>query len=469
MTARRKTRRALAPRGVSGRCTVPEADLRKRLGKTAWAVLGRLWARRDDRTGLTFASDLRVAIDLASQRGKPAPIEPGGDVYRALKKLRASGLLVSPELGRGTYDGEDGGDGLGWQTIAPYGRVFVRQVLGELKPWEHEVMVPREVTAWMKQNTERRGGPRPNSGGARPGAGRPKTISKSGGDPPSGIQQKRRHILLSNNIGVSSSLRSEEGGAAHRPAVGPFGAQSPGTPNGTDTPDAGAADRLEAILNEAMGGRDGPRPRPVMLPDRVWTWPVRSAQRPLPPFMPPDVDGPLAIARFVAGVYAGAYQAATGKPYWPFVRGRSLPNHPTFAAMLGAGRTFHEENVRPARWVLWSFDCWRGDRNGAPPPQYVFSTTRLTEHWRWFRDEERGYAGRLDMMGPLEKALGARWLAMRKACLLRGPTETPEQIVERWFPGDTWERAVQDAQAEASRMQADLDRRAAAGEWLWGA
>lgn len=479
MTARR---RALVHRAVSGRCVVDQDTLRKRLGKTGWALLVRLWARRDDRTGLTFASDLRLARDLAEQQQHPDPTEPPGAVKRGLKRLRASGLLVAVELGRGTYDGEDGGDGLGWQTIAPYGRVFVRQVLGApMLP--DRAMVPQEVASWMKTHTERRGGSRPNAGGSRPGAGRKrisKTISKSGPNPPAKNQQTGPHIFNTSITGRSSSLRSEEAGAARPATVGPSGARSRENPVPASAcpaappvprPDPVAVNaanvQLEAILDAAMNG-DGPRPQNHDLPLRVALWPVKSAQRPYPPKMPPDASGPLAVARFVAKVYAAAHLHETGKPYWPFVRPLP-PSSPHYPKLLGAGRTFHEEDVRPARWVMWSTDCWHAlGRAGMPPPHFVFSPERFIEHFSWFLREERGYATRLDIVGPLEKALAVRWFAMRRAVLLRAPGETGESIVERWFPGDTWERAVAAAQVEATRMQAELDRRVARGDWLWG-
>jgi hypothetical protein len=498
------------PRAVSGRCVVPEDRLRRRLGKTAWALLGRLWARRDHATGLTFVSDFGLAEELAGRRLRQVP----GRIKAGLTKLRALGLLYSPKLGRGTYGnvhgllGQDGAEGLGFQTrwIGAWPRrVFVRKVLGSPMADDPSIVaVPKETALHLVAKPPRKKG----SGGARLGSGAPmgnqnarkrvagnqsKAIQKAGPKPPLDSTKKRApYLALVSTPVSSSSLRSEERGAArladfaslrsepgsgHDEAPACSAAASSGTTTAELTPEARAA--LRAALATAMAGYRF-RPQPLVLPARMRDWPVRSAVRPLPPKLPVPASGlgldvdvltaELLAANdrtaIVARTYAAACRAMTGQPYWPFVRG-NLASSKHHDILRAAAHVFAREGVRPVRWVLWSIDQWNAVGSGMPPPSFVFSKKRLEEKLGWFQSEQTGYADARNMMGPLELKLGERWLAMQRAVKLRAPGEDPLAIAEQWFPGDSWDRDVTAAQAEATRMQADLDRRCAAGEWLW--
>lgn len=141
----------------------------------------------------------------------------------------------------------------------------------------------------------------------------------------------------------------------------------------------------------------------------------------------------------------------------------------TLAQFAGAMRL---SGVLPAAWVAFSFDVWRmaGRTDGPPTMAWTFSLNRLRDARGWYEQELERYTGSTfvvsDELRRLQHAHDAMWQDMLRENPQDGPSTWA--VIDRHFPGDAWERAVERAAAGQRRLRRDIDEAVARGAILWG-
>lgn len=151
-----------ATRELAGWCPVFVRDLVPRLGKGTLELLLWLFRHRDERGRINAA-----AVQIARRLGKAR-----STVQDRLARLEALGFVVLPrERSVGRRRGRNGSEGLGWQTVRPGTRGFVRLVRGAEASatsgpcGSRALLLPPDVL----QNVQK--APANGHGGARRGAG----------------------------------------------------------------------------------------------------------------------------------------------------------------------------------------------------------------------------------------------------------------------------------------------------------
>ena len=293
-------------------------------------------------------------------------------------------------------------------------------------------------------------------GGARPGAGRPRTSSdfKTGdiGAPNSSGGDNR----TSNSVesGRPDSFPSERNSGAVAPRF-----------------DSVEEDgRLATTSNGGGAGGSGGRGSPRGVPTYPGSNLIKTATVPHPPQLDPDAK-PVEWAERLAQAYRGVAEARTGKRCWVFARG-DITRSKHYNRFVAAARALIEHEIPPAAWASFSFDVWRdhAKRNvdKPPPVTWVFAENRIHKNRGWFRSAGAGagMGGRV-VLGEKHRALLTRYGQMKWELRLT-PDEEVAEVVERFFPGDTYDRMVEDSLREVEDIQASLRSRAASGQYLWG-
>ncbi len=216
---------------------------------------------------------------------------------------------------------------------------------------------------------------------------------------------------------------------------------------------------------EALGRRLlPPAPAAALIP----TVPV-----PAPAELPCDATDAEAV-EMLARAYRGAVERTFGTPSMLMLRGATAA-HKDFARLLLVARLMQAAGVPPAAWVLFSFSVWREygpkSKRGkhSPPVSFVFSAKRLAERIEWFESQRDRWSGGQMLLVPEHQALLRDYQAMWSELLMQEPAdrEGVRVIVERWFPGDAWERRVALAQAQAAELKLRVRERVRAGGVLW--
>lgn len=172
---------------------------------------------------------------------------------------------------------------------------------------------------------------------------------------------------------------------------------------------------------------------------------------------------------------AGAYRTALLRRYQITSRymrtpGLALEGHKDYAKLVKFADGLIAAAVAPVAWVLFSFDAWVGtplgaERRSPPPAKWVWSIKRLREQGD--RVDADRYAEPALRTTPEAAELWADWRCMWLE-LLRVAPVTRDQIaliVDRWFPGETYESRLARARAQTWQWQASVDQEIAAGEW----
>lgn len=208
----------------------------------------------------------------------------------------------------------------------------------------------------------------------------------------------------------------------------------------------------------------------------------------LPPFPGVEVVRPAVVPEppMVTASMSEDEQVALLRDAYNMAVSRALPNEfnpnarravsePDRKVLLKAAPLLVEHAVSPLRWCEHSLVVWskgreqdasagRKERASRPSLRVVYAPKRIAETAGWARNDHERRTARV-MLGRSHRTLIERWREMSNA-VLRGEL-SPQAACERFFPGDTYERAVEKARADARRIQADLDTRLAAGEYLW--
>lgn len=170
---------------------------------------------------------------------------------------------------------------------------------------------------------------------------------------------------------------------------------------------------------------------------------------------------------------ARAYRAVLERRYGlksSYMRRSQLDNHEHYARLVWLSGELLRESVPPLSWVIFSFDLWRLSSIGAqgkrpPPTRWVWSRKR----WREQREryEESRYS-EVELRTPPEAAqLYADWRCLWLELVQRAPNSRAGvvEIVDRWFPGDSWEARLSRARSQVWEYQARVDNEVGAGGW----
>lgn len=193
---------------------------------------------------------------------------------------------------------------------------------------------------------------------------------------------------------------------------------------------------------------------------------VEPATVPPPPLLDPTASErswALALVR----AYRGAVSSRTKKACFVLAKGDITASR-YYPMLLSGARKLIEHKLPPAAWAAWSVDVWRsrGEKD-APPLAYVWGAKRIEERRGWFRHEAASYEGGMALYGRAHRTLLAKWNAMA-AELMRvvDPADGPK-VVERHFPGRSYDALVEAARREAVATNGELQARLESGEWLW--
>jgi hypothetical protein len=197
-----------------------------------------------------------------------------------------------------------------------------------------------------------------------------------------------------------------------------------------------------------------------------------SVEIPAPKLLAPELNDRQRV-KFLAG----AYRAVLKRRYTITSRYMSsttlaLESHADFPKLVWLAGEMVTARVAPLAWVLFSFDAWTWTERGkgkrsSPPTKWVWSKKRWKDQQEWFADER--YNTVQLRTAPDAAALWRDWRCMWFELLRRAPTSRDEiaQVVDRWFPGDAFERRLTRARTQTWDWQERVDREMADGGWPW--
>jgi hypothetical protein len=204
------------------------------------------------------------------------------------------------------------------------------------------------------------------------------------------------------------------------------------------------------------------------VPDPVSVIQLGKVRVPDPPMLNPD-DPPERHAFLLARWYTQAVEQQTGKVCWTFKKTHVTKSR-YYALLVKVAKYFILHEIAPAAWCAFSVDVWAkyNDKGDKPPPvQWVFSTDRMVKREKWFWNANRALGGTL-VLPESAKDLIARQAAMRSEIARSNPSDqTLGKIVQKYFPGDTFDRLCAQVKSDTKRMTSELRSRAQAGDWLW--
>jgi hypothetical protein len=183
-------------------------------------------------------------------------------------------------------------------------------------------------------------------------------------------------------------------------------------------------------------------------------------------------DSPVEWVKTLAQSYRGAIFRKFRSPSYFMSRG-DVSKHGSYGLLLKAAEQISTYQIAPAAWCLFSIDVWAEtvvQLKSPPTVAFVFSEMRLEQRVFWFEAERDNYAGGEIKYGPNHLKLASDWMTMKQELLRLRPQTREEltKVVDRYFPGDSYDRRLANAAAEARRIQAQIDRSVAEGEVLWG-
>lgn len=210
--------------------------------------------------------------------------------------------------------------------------------------------------------------------------------------------------------------------------------------------------------------------------------------RALPPFPGPDVIKPVVVpgpAKISPGcsdleavkMLVWAYQDSVesrwpGQRCWSFRRGE-ITKSKHWPLLLAAATRMRELEIAPGAWCLFSADVWREHSTAVspppPPPTFVFAKSRMENRLDWFDDECDRYRGGRALFAPAHLALAQRWKDLWRDLHKESPQDRPRLLVilERHFPGDSWERGLAQARDETEALRRTVTELVKRGVSSW--
>jgi len=418
--------------------SVSTTTLQRKLGRAAWEVWQRRLQGRDDHT-LENWYRVETLLDWPSRM----PLS-WNSYRRAVTRLTDAGLTVN----------------LGWhdRLLPPeedrkapreYQPTHVVLVYGTGTTVRDRTRVPAKTAKWLLTASAH--------GGSRPGAGRPRKMAEK-------IKVRSNSKASSGSCcsGLSfGKARSSSAPALSNSSIVHDGTECRfGTMIGNDPRHGGFGCLDEANRSRAVPSFPGQDivPEPMVPP---------------PPRLPDDADD-ATLATILVAAYRDAVKNRYHRPCWAFFRG-DLAKSKHYPLLVTAGRKLRDEGIPPIAWAAWAADTWKAygkdakpkRRKMPPPAQWVYSAKLLAEHLDWFWSESGTYLGKRGAMGPVQRELGARWMAMHAAILTTSPAGGVAEIVARFFPDDTYDRLVEEAREESAIIQERLRQDIRRGKWVW--
>lgn len=128
-----------------------------------------------------------------------------------------------------------------------------------------------------------------------------------------------------------------------------------------------------------------------------------------------------------------------------------------YAGMLAAVSALEERKIPPAAWCMFSFDEWACvlGKSGLPRPTWVWAPSRIEKHHVYLVADSSRYLSVRRVLAPKHRALVDDWGAMWVSLLASKPRDRAEvaAVVERHFPGRTFDERFLAAKAEAANAQ----------------
>jgi hypothetical protein len=191
---------------------------------------------------------------------------------------------------------------------------------------------------------------------------------------------------------------------------------------------------------------------------------------------PPRLLEPSTTPQQRVKVLAAAYRAVLERRYGVksryFVGSAALESHKDFNKLSELGAQMVTCKVAPLAWVLFSFDDWTHtplgkDKRTPPPTKWVWAKKRWKEQQDRFSEER--YTSVQLRWAPEAETLWTDWRCMWVDLMRAAPTtrEGVAQVVDRWFPGETYEQRLTRARSQTWEWQARVDREMADGGWPW--
>lgn len=502
---------------------VPEALFKWKLGEKVWIVFRKLLLCRD-RVVLT-----RVTIGRLTRQMGLWPEVSRATVVRALATLTDLGILEEPFAGRSSWLPVAKDDGT--PVRLPSGQqLYLRQrlVQGGIFRVEGESLVclPREVVrallaarAWHAYRKPRVKGKRGSNDPSLPGT---KVEPKYGKTPPAqvldfpraGFQPKSKAepeevVLLSQYF--SSSKEEEKGSVSRRSSVSSFEVPKRETPSPSllvpDTavpPPSGPedsprrpgsavtgelpeyVDRVDyaARLLEALELFDGREvPERTLPPSPAVGSTVPMVVTPEPPKLS-ETQTPEERADALVRAYRMVYERRArekGVSWKPcFVgrgRQRDVSRSKAYKLLSAGSAMLLEHGIAPLYWVIYRFDMWgyqlgEGATTVAPTLGWIFNAKAMLENWDTCKHSAQPL--RQFRSVPKHRDLYTRWRHLKSTidyAQRQFPDGLPSRVVsvlvEAAFPGDAWEKAVAEINAETEQTQLELRWTMTRGEWIW--
>lgn len=146
-------------------------------------------------------------------------------------------------------------------------------------------------------------------------------------------------------------------------------------------------------------------------------------------------------------------------------RPRSVTDpHPKLVARAHvAADLLDKHHIPPAAWVLWTLDLWEElQKKKIPPASFVFGGKGFAVRVGWYELVRPEYTFTRATLHDLHRALLLDWEAAYARLLIAPQLPgMPDDLCRGW------DRRVEAARVAATERNADLRRRALAGEWVW--
>lgn len=505
---------------VKGKAKIHAHDLKEVLNPATWQVLRVLQLHRDEK-GITHITRQGIISATARYAKLDKVEEPialtDNQVKHALRILRQAGLVE--DLGWDyipvPFREQPAGSPVEIQEV------FVRKVYGSyLKDGgDGKIYVPSRTVLWLKQR---------NWGGKRakrsPGVGLENSLKTPVCKPASllGNFQEVPPKVKSPSPALSSPSETSGSGEGWPPAAAapknqrstavgshiitrPPEQNSPGakpepdlfapSDNVNEEPCIGEA--LPRDLGEISGGRGSYDPRNYPLswaPGPRWDslgivphYPeCISASTPRPAPLKEDEEEDQQIERMLVAYQMGVehyFSRDLGKSrvkVATFLQARKQPK--LWALLQSARQALLELQLAPEEWVGFRCKVMQDgmEKEGlsprmskgkfSPPAIFVIYEVAKIRKWASWCEEKNPVAAMTAYYPPAYKILVNRYSLMQAELVRLGEGISSEKIydvVQKWFPRDSFKKLLALARQQANAYTADIQRRIRAGEWVW--
>jgi hypothetical protein len=198
---------------------------------------------------------------------------------------------------------------------------------------------------------------------------------------------------------------------------------------------------------------------------------IHFVRTPPPPKLPADMID-IDAATMLAAAYRGAIDAKfpeLGRCY-AFLRG-DISKNKSYSSLVQAAHFLRDNDISPIAWALFSAAVWCDYEitKGPPTVAFVYSLARMQERQSWFDDEKDAYNGNSSMFTDQLRQLANDVHEMWAIMLRENPSTRPRlmEIVDHYFPGDSYERRWDMVKKAQFQLQRELDEAVRKGVCVW--